>query len=315
MKLTDQIASERGLVTIRLLARVVFAVAVWVYFLNMPATELTISAHSLLAGYLVAQFVLALKRFPLQETLALLLDAAGILFVLSMDPVSPPPTLVLFLVSLTSAGLLRGLSRFTLVLIADAALVFLLFAAHHRPGQPIADTPTFFLLALVALCALYMALLLFRAGVLARRAREATWQDPETGLVSHEALVATGGWLLPLHDRLASDLTIALVSPARRESLADLADHLSTRLRRSDIAARYEDGILAVLLPCTSLTAAEELLGNLRLDTLPFYASIMTLNDDQHGLESVLLSLRQHLARAWGNSEHWLAHATLTRPD
>lgn len=315
MKFADHIASERGLVIIRLLARIVFTIAVWLYLSSMPGADLTGTAHALLAGYLVAQALFAWKSFPMHETLALLLDAAGILFVLSIDPASPPPTLVLFLVSLTSAGLLRGLGRFSLVLVASAALVFLLFAAQHQPGQPVADTPTFFLLALVALCALYMALLLFRTGIVARRAREATWQDPETRLVSHEALVATGGWLLPLHDRLASDLTVALVSPARRESLSDLADHFSNRLRRSDIAARYEEGILALLFPCTSLTAAEDLLRNLREDTLPFYASVMTLNNDQHGLERVLLSLRQHLARAWGNSEHWLAHATLSRQD
>lgn len=315
MKFTDHIASERGLVIIRLLARIVFAIAVWIYLFSIPTADLTTTAHLVLAGYVIAQVLFAWKPFPAHEALALLLDAAGILFVLSIDPASPPPTLVLFLVSLTSAGLLRGLGRFTLVLVADAALVFLLFAAQDQPGKPIADTPTLFLLALVALCALYTALLLFRTGVVARHAREATWQDPETRLVSHEALVATGGWLLPLHDRLASDLTVALVSPARRESLSDLSDHLSNRLRRSDIAARYEDGILALLFPCTSLTAAEDLLRNLREDELPFYASVMTLNNDQHSLESVLQSLRQHLSRAWGNSEHWLAHATLTRQD
>lgn len=310
MKFVDHIASERGLVIVRLLARVLFAVLVWLYFLFLPDAALGMTGHGLFAGYLILQALLVWKRLPLQETLALALDAAGILFVLATDPATPSPTLVLFLVSLVSAGLLRGLNRFILVLIAYAALVFLLFATRYEPGRPVADTPTLFLLALVALAALYTGLLLFRAGIVARRAREATWRDPETGLVSRDALVATGGWLLPLHDRLASDLTIALVSPANRDTLGALADHLSARLRRSDIAARYEDGVLALLLPCTSLTAAEELLGNLRRDSVPFYAAVMTLSNDQHGLDGLLLGLRQHLSRAWGNSEHWLAHAT-----
>ena len=101
---------------------------------------------------------------------------------------------------------------------------------------------------------------------------------------------------------------MVLISPAQAGTLTQLADNLAQRLRKSDIAARYED-VIALLLPCTTLTAAENLLSDVRESTQPFYASITTLTNDQHGLEETLVRLEHHLGRAVGNAEHWLAHA------
>ena len=129
-------------------------------------------------------------------------------------------------------------------------------------------------------------------------------------MISHRALVATSGWLLPLHDRMASTLSIVLLTPAQPENLAKMSDQLSARLRKSDIAARYDDNTVAVLLPCTTLTAAENLITDVRDTGVPFYASVVSLNNDEHGLEESLQSLRTALERAYGNSTHWLVHAT-----
>lgn len=309
MTLSDRLASENGLVLLRAAARGFFAILVYLYF-NAAATpdSLPLTAQVLFWGYLLAQGLLLWRGMPFGETFALLLDGVAIAFAVTLDPSVPPPTLTLFLVSLLSAGMLRGLGRYFTVLVANVLVVFILLVIRRQPDLAL-DPGSVFLLAVMALCALYLGILLFRNVILTRKAQESTWSDPETGLITHHALVATAGWLLPLHDRLAGDLTVALVTPAQQDNLGKLADHLAHRLRCSDIAARYDRQVIAVLLPCTTLAAAENLLGDLRDTEHPFYASVMTLSDDQHGLEETLAQLRHHLGRAWGNSEHWLVHA------
>src|SRR5690606_120269 len=137
----------------------------------------------------------------------------------------------------------------------------------------------------------------------------ATWRDPQTGFISHKALVATAGWLLPLHDRLAASVTLALVRPANLNQLPELADLLATRLRKSDVAARYDKDVIALLLPCTAQTAAENLLADMRQLSVPFDGSMIAPTDHQRGLEDTLHRLHQQLGRAIGNPEHWLVHA------
>lgn len=307
--LQDRIASENGLILVSTIARILFASLVFSYFVTSAEPEsLSLSGHLLFWGYLAAQIGLLAKVIPAREWLALILDAGAITFAVALDPSSPAPTLALYLISLMSAGLLRGLTRFFLMLCLNAALVATLLLTQQQAGEPVAYASVF-LLALVCVCAVYLGVLIYRNGVLTKKAQESTWSDPETGLISHHALVATASWLLPLHDRLAANLTVALIQPAQVGQLSALSDLLATRLRKSDVASRYDRNVLALLLPCTTLTAAENLLGDLRNSTLPFYASIITLSNDRHGLEETLVQLEQHLGRAIGNAEHWLAHA------
>lgn len=307
--LPERIASESGLMLVSTVARLLFALLVFDYFLLSAQPEsLPVYGHMLFWGYLAGQLILLPKLIPGREWLAMLLDSIAITFAVALDPSLPAPTLILYLISLMSAGLLRGLNRFMLMLCINAGLILLLILTQQTSGTML-DPASMFLLSLAAVCAVYLAILIYRNSVLTRKAQEKTWSDPETGFISHHALVATAGWLLPLHDRLAANLTVALVRPAQQGQLQSLADLLATRLRKSDVAARYKNEVLALLLPCTTLTAAENLLGDLRISTLPFYASVITLSNDSHGLEQTLTQLEQHLARAVGNAEHWLAHA------
>lgn len=307
--LQDRIASENGLILVSTIARLLFASLVFSYFVASAApAPLSLAGHLLFWGYIAAQIGLLAKVIPAREWLALVLDASAITFAVALDPSSPAPTLALYLISLMSAGLLRGLTRFFLMLCINATLVTTLLLAQQQSGEPITYAVAF-LLALVCVCAVYLGVLIYRNVVLTKKAQDATWSDPETQLISHHALIATAAWLLPLHDRLAANLTVVLIQPAQNGQLAALSDLLATRLRKSDIASRYDRNVLALLLPCTTLTAAENLLGDLRNNTLPFYASIITLSNDQHGLEETLVQLEQHLGRAIGNADHWLAHA------
>jgi GGDEF domain-containing protein len=158
-------------------------------------------------------------------------------------------------------------------------------------------------------CALYAGILLYRNQAHERLAHEATWRDPQTGLISHQALISTAGWLLPLHDRLASPLTLVLVHTGAKQSLSDMAESLSQRLRRSDVAARYGEQTLALMLPCTTVTAAENLLTDLRQNDGDFCAVLSAVTSSSHSLEAVLQHLQQQLQRANESGGHWLVHA------
>ena len=142
-----------------------------------------------------------------------------------------------------------------------------------------------------------------------RLALEATWRDPQTGLISHQALISTAGWLLPLHDRMAAHLTLVLVEAGANQNLATLAERLSQRLRRSDVAARYNEQALALMLPCTTVTSAENLLSDLRQQGTEFRAALVAVSSSDQSLEGALHHLEQHLQRA-NDSNHWMVHAT-----
>lgn len=309
MTFSDRLASETGLIALRSLARLLFAVLVFNYFLaSTPEHANTLPGHAVFWGYLVAHGLLLARWIPGREALALVLDAVAITLAVALDPASPPPTLALFLISLLSAGMLRGLGHFFVMLLANGALIALLYALRND-GDNAFGLSTAFLLTVITACAGYLIVLLYRNKLMTRQAQAATWRDPQTGFISHQALIATAGWLLPLHDRLAASLTLALVRPANLAQMPELADQLATRLRKSDVAARYDKEVIALLLPCTAQTAAENLLTDMRQQSVPFYASMITLTNDQRGLEDTLQQLHQQLGRAIGNPEHWLVHA------
>lgn len=309
MTLPDRLATENGLVFLRTFARLLFASLVFSYFYLIAQPDaLPLAGIFLFAGYLFAQGLLLSRLVPAREWIALIIDGAAIAVAVALDPSTPAPTLALFLVSLMSAGMLRGLSRYFLLLLGNAGLITLLVVIGQARGIELSIASSF-LLALIGVCALYLGVLIYRQALMTRKAKEATWKDPETGLISRHALLATAGWLLPLHDRLAANLSVALVTPAQSGQLKELADLLSLRLRKSDIAARYDDDIIALLLPSTALTAAENLITDLRDSGKPFYAAVITLLDDEQGLEDTLSLLHTTLGRAYGNSEHWLVHA------
>ena len=162
------------------------------------------------------------------------------------------------------------------------------------------------LVAALSACMLYFGLMIWRNQHLSRAALEATWRDPDTDFISREALVSTAGWLVPLHDRISSPLTLVLV---RHHELPLLADRVAQRIRRSDVAARYDEQHLALLLPCTATAAAEQLLNDLRTRHQGLRAAMMTLANGDAALEQALSHLQASMARTTEEDNHWLAHA------
>lgn len=316
MKIPDHLASEPGLHGLQFIGRALFALLVGFYLLQAQPAFGGFSPSVWMIWLALAVFVLIhavlLYRAPAVANIpGALLDLVSIGVVILLDPGTPPPALVLLVVAALSAGMVYGLRRFLYVLTGSVLVVALVIPARlARADDAALAASTLFLLAVILVCVSYFGLMVYRNQVLARRAREETWRDPRTGLISHTAMISTAGWLLPLHDRLSSHLALALLCPARDADLEFLADQLATRLRRSDIAARYDEQSLAVLLPDTPVKDAEHLLREVRTDSPDYQAAVLVLSDPDHSLEAVLQHLRRTLERARGDEDHWLVHAS-----
>lgn len=316
MKIPDHLASEPGLHALQLVGRALFALLVGFYFLAAePAFGAFTPAPWMIwvaLGVFVALHAVLLYRAPAIANIpGALLDLISIGVVTLFDPGTPPPALVLLVVAALSAGLVYGLRRFLYVLAGSILVVALVIPARLAKADDAAlAAGTLFLLAVILVCVVYFGLMIYRNQVLARRARDATWRDPDTGLISHTAMISTAGWLLPLHDRLSSHLALILLRPNRGRELKPLADQLATRLRRSDIAGRYDQQTLAILLPDTPAGDAERLLEEMRADTPEYTAAMLVLSHPDHSLEAVLQHLRRTLERATEDEDHWLVHAS-----
>lgn len=318
MKATAVLLSESYFRHIRFATRALFTLLTVSYFLLVLQQESTsLWQLSLVGAYGLAYLVIQgywhyqAPRFAPWFVTALDIITLGI--VLWLDPVTPPPTLVLLFSLLLKTQHTKGLSNFaiTLMVIVVVSLVALpLYLAHATPADTISAifTLLFLVLTFASLGTLMKQQLLAR-----KRLAKRQWQDPETGLVTHHTLILTADWLLPLHSRLGAPLTAMLMSPIETEEFNHLCDFLQMRLRRSDIIARLsaEETTLAVLLPDTSLANTEALIHLIRPQAPKFQAVIMAV-PDTISLEMVLERLRQTQQRTPQPPQEEIYHAGTT---
>lgn len=315
MKWSAALTSELGLNFMQMLARTLFALLALLYYLrdDSPLQIQPVLCWALLAGYLLIQLVLLFWHATARRFVSHFIDLAAITALVIVDPQPTPPTLLLFLVFTLSGGVLFGLRTFLAMLVVSALAITAALPLHDNLHQlPLWSYSSLFLIAILALCALYFLLLLGRNQLLLAQASKAAWRNAETQLISQRALVSTAGWLIPLHDRIAATLSVAVLVPASDSTTTELASHLTQRLRRSDIAGHFGN-TLALLLPSTSAGAAEALLRDLHQNGPGFRASLITLADATQALEPVLTQLEKSLERSREDTEHWLVHAPQLR--
>ncbi len=309
MSTTSRITSDQGVVLMQYLARALFALLAVFYFHNTDQFYFALPQATpwlLFFAYVGLQLALLIWRPSNGDVFSSALDLLTLGIVMLLDAGSPPPTMALLFVAVLSNGLLHGLKRFLIMLAgAEIVLAFVLPIRLSYASTP-DSSASLFLMAALSICMLYFGLMIWRNQVLARAALEATWRDPDTDFISREALVSTAGWLVPLHDRISSPLTLVLI---QHDELPQLSDQVAQRIRRSDVAARYDATQLALLLPCTATAAAEQLLNDLRDRHPGMRAALMTLSDGDIALEQALAHLEQTMARTTEDDSHWLAHA------
>ncbi|MBL7251640.1 GGDEF domain-containing protein [Alloalcanivorax sp. C16-2] len=316
METPSRMSTEQGVIILQYVARALFAVLAVIYFNHSDGFFFALPAVTpwVLAGsYLGLQLLFLLARVPHATLLASGLDVVILGVVILIDAGQPPPTMALLFLAVLSNGLLYGLRRFLIMLAAAEVVLAIVMPIRLGYGDDSgallnpAASASLFLLAALTVCMLYFGLMIWRNQVLARQSVENAWRDPQTGFISRAALSSTAGWLIPLHDRLSSPLTLVLVHD---DDLNALADAVAQRLRRSDIVARYDEEHLALLLPCTATGAAEQLLADLRGSRPGLRAALLTLHSANAALEQVLHHLQTAMPRTRPDDGHWLAHAT-----
>lgn len=295
MRATHLLLSDSHFRHIRFATRVIFTLLTLCYFFsvyNPKLWQLSLGVAAAL-GYLGTQGYLHYQQPSFARWGTPLLDIATLCLVLWLDPVTPPPTLVL-LFTLLFARPTNHPPHFVAALALLAAAIFIAMPLHMaNTNTENARSAVFALLFLLATFLSFGTSMMQRF-LIRKRLAKRQWQDPETGLITHRTLILTADWLLPLHNRLGAPLTAVLLSPLAVEDFARLCDYVQMRLRRSDIIARLDgsEPRLAILLPDTSLANAERLIQLLRPDAPKLQAVVMAVPDNM-SLELVLERLRQ----------------------
>lgn len=224
------------------------------------------------------------------------LDIAILSLVLWLDPTTPPPTLALLFTLL-----FNWQTNKTPNIAISLLLLALLIAVplHLLNASPQATTSALFALLFLLTTFLSFGVLMKQQALIRKRQAKRQWQDPETGLITHQTLILTADWLLPLHNRLGAPLTAMLLTPLEQGDFGRLCDYLQMRLRRSDIICRLSanESTLAILLPDTNLADTEALIQLIRPEAPPLQAVIMAVPDNM-SLELVIERLRQTQQRA-----------------
>lgn len=318
MKANTVLLSESYFRHIRFATRVLFTLLTVSFFSlmfqqgNTPAWQLSlVGAYGL--AYLIIQGYWHYQTPRFAPWLVTALDVFTLGMVLWLDPMTPPPTLVLLFTLLLKPQHTKGLPNFAITLIFIAAIALMAIPLHLVHATPANTIGTIFTLLFLLVTFASLGTLMQQQLFMRKRLAKRQWQDPETGLITHHTLILTADWLLPLHSRLGAPLTAMLISPIEVEEFGRLCDFLQMRLRRSDIIARLnaDETKLAVLLPDTSLANTEALIHLLRPQAPKFQTVIMAV-PDTISLEMVLERLRQTQQRTPQPPQEEIYHAGTT---
>lgn len=298
MKATQLLLSDYHFRHIRFATRVLFSALTLSYFLvalPQEGTPLWLLSLGIVTAisYLAVHGYLHYRKPRLANWSVPLVDVAALCLVLWLDPITPPPTLVL-LFTLLFAWRTKGAPSIAATLGLLLLAIIIAFPLHIMSANSHNTTSAVFALLFLLMTFLSFGTLMMQHLLIRKRLAKRQWQDPETGLITHHTLILTADWLLPLHNRLGAPLTAMLLSPLDVEDFARLCDYLQMRLRRSDVISRFNtvEPRLAVLLPDTSLADAEALLQLIRPEAPKLQAVIMAVPDNI-SLELVLERLRQ----------------------
>lgn len=279
----NPIARDRLTLASELGARLLFAIATFLFFVELPVDGWTGNLPLMVAGlvgYVVAQsllFARALYGSTLigredwwVPALAALVDAAAIVGAVASDPYDLPPTLLLVLVAALNLGVRHGLAGFVgAVLGAGAVVAAAMSARGWYVSIPVAHAIDW-LLAFMALGLGWFALLAWRRQVLASEATRTADQDVETQLLNRRGFDMAMRYLAPLQHRTQMSAVIMLASIDRRgggeftrkqraAAVRQFGYAVRQRARRSDVVARLSDDEFVFMLFDTPPAGAETL--------------------------------------------------------
>ncbi|MFZ5757734.1 MAG: GGDEF domain-containing protein [Pseudomonadota bacterium] len=259
-------------------ARVLFAIATFVYFVDMPVDLWRVNLSLTVAGlvaYLMAQSALfgrALFGRPAAwvPVLAAAIDGLAVFGALVSDPFDMPASLLLVLIATLNIGLRHGWLGFAGAALAAGGIVTGALLLRDAAGNDTTAHGLDFLLVFLLACLLYFALQAFRRNTLAEQAARFADQDQETQLLNRRGFDNAASYLLPLHLRTQLPLVIMLASldtrsgqlleaRPRAAAVRQIGHVVRQRARRSDVVARLSDDEFVFMLFDTPLAGSEKL--------------------------------------------------------
>lgn len=269
---------DRVSLVVEFVARAAFAALAFAYFLGMPDSDQALDLPLAIAGlvvYLVVQASILAHRLLARGNAWLgavgaLADFAAVLGALVSDPFPAPPTLVLVLVVALNAGLRQGWIAGASALGGSVLLVVAALGLREQWQGGAASYGLVYLLAFMAGCALYFAVLSWRRSAVDREAARFADIDVETQLLNRRGFDSASRYLVPLHHRTQMPLVVMLASLDTRDArpldarvlakaVRKLGEGVRTRARRSDVVARLSDDEFVFMLFDTPLAGSETL--------------------------------------------------------
>ncbi len=274
-------APETYMPRLQLAIRVLMGTLSAVYFNLTPVPTLLLTPdriNGIIAGYLAFHLIGWLYfrrrgRTTFSIRLGAWVDLAGALAAILFDPFVIPPMLLLLLICALGNGIQHGLSVF--VESMTGALLFGCagLAAHFVLLDRCPPYNLYFYVSLIVVATYYSYLLIGRIEFMKKEAIRMSERDPLTGILNRRAFIRAADDLLRLHERGPLPLVFIFADLDRFKAINDtyghqtgdevlrgFADRVRSRLRRSDVFARYGGDEFVMILTHAAPEDAETLL-------------------------------------------------------
>lgn len=280
-------APETYMPRLQLAIRVSMGALSALYFNLAPVPTLLLTPdriNAVIAGYLAFHLLgwLYFRRrgaTSLWIRLGAWVDLAGAFAAILFDPFDIPPMLLLLAICVLGNGIQHGLSVYVESMIGALLLGCAGLAVHYLQLDRRPPYNLYFYVTLLVFATYYSYLLVGRIEFMKKEAIRMSERDPLTGILNRRAFIKAADDLLRLHERGPLPLVFIIADLDRFKAVNDtyghqtgdgvlrcFADRVRSRLRRSDVFARYGGDEFVIILTHAAAEDAKTLLRQFQND-------------------------------------------------
>ncbi|MBN2284069.1 MAG: diguanylate cyclase [Deltaproteobacteria bacterium] len=265
--------------------RLLMGLLAGIYYYFIPIPPLILSVGQILfivAGYYIFHLFWwwhyrhrGVGKFMI--SLGSCVDLAGAVLAFTLDPFIMPPMALMIVVAVLGNGIQHGLTIFVQSMLGGlvfggGACVIRLYVLPHWPSYE-----THFYLLLIVVSIFYSYMLVRRIESMKQQAVEISEIDGLTGLLNRRAFVKAAEYLLYLHERTNISLVFVFADLDHFKAVNDewghtmgdqvlrrFSDLVRSRLRKTDITARYGGDEFVFIMTNTTVQSAECVTAQLR---------------------------------------------------
>jgi len=197
-------------------------------------------------------------------------DLGGAVTGTLFDPFLTPPMVLLILIAVLGDGIQHGLKIFLEMLFGALVSGIIVFPLRHFITGTQPPYGLYFTLFLLAFALHYAYMLIRRIEKMKKEAEEIGDQDALTGLLNRRAFAKAAQYLLSLHERTNMPLVVMFADLDDFKQVNDTFGHemgdrvliyfaemVKTKLRKTDISARYGGDEFVFIITDISIESAE----------------------------------------------------------